>query len=141
MKIMFCHDGTDHSTVAMIRIVNYFKSQTPDMVLLCVSEDILDASQESDSISDEYTTELREVLRQAAEWVSGNGLEVDVIMANGEPRQMIMEAIEKKSPDLVVVARREKSLLESVFRKSVSAYLVKNAGCDLLILGPVKQKD
>ena len=141
MKIMFCHDGTDHATVAMIRIVNYFKSQTPEMVLLCVSADILDASQESDSISDEYTTELREVLRQAAEWVSGNGLEVDVMMANGEPRQMIMEAIEKKSPDLVVVARREKSLLESVFRKSVSAYLVKNAACDLLILGPVKQKD
>jgi nucleotide-binding universal stress UspA family protein len=141
MKIMFCHDGTDHATIAMIRIVNYFKSQKPEMVLLCISEDVLDASQESDAITDEYTSELSETLRQAAEWVSGNGLEVNVMMANGEPRQMIMEAIEKKSPDLVVIARREKSLLESVFRKSISAYLVKNAACDLLILGPVKQED
>jgi nucleotide-binding universal stress UspA family protein len=141
MKIMFCHDGTDHSNVAMIRVMNYFKPLKPDVVLLCVSEDILDASQESDAISDEYTSELSEVLRQAGEWLSGNGLEVDIMMANGEPRQMIMEAVEKKSPDLVVIARREKSLLESVFRKSISAYLVKNAGCDLLILGPVKQQD
>jgi nucleotide-binding universal stress UspA family protein len=141
MKIMFCHDGTDHANVAMTRIVNYFKSQKPEMVLLCISEDVLDASLEDDAITGEYTSELSETLRQSAEWVSGNGLEVNVMMAIGESRQMIMQAIEKKSPDLVVVARREKSSRESVFRRSISAYLVKNAACDLLILGPEKAQD
>jgi nucleotide-binding universal stress UspA family protein len=136
MKIMLCHDGTDHANQAMVRAVNYFKPLKPDVVLLCISEDILDASLEADTITEEYDAELREVLRQAAEWLTGNGLEVDVMMASGEPRQLIIEAIQKKSPDVVVIARREKSLLESVFRKSISAYLVKNAGCDLMILGP-----
>jgi nucleotide-binding universal stress UspA family protein len=138
MKIMFCHDGTDHANLAMVRAVNYFKPLKPDVVLLCISEDVLDASLEADAITDEYESELRKVLNQAGEWLSGNGLEVDVMMASGEPRQLIIEAIKKKSPDIVVVARREKSRLESVFRKSISAYLVKNAGCDLMILGPVK---
>jgi nucleotide-binding universal stress UspA family protein len=126
MKIMLCHDGTDHANQAMVRAVNYFKPLKPDVVLLCISEDILDASLEADTITEEYDAELREVLRQAAEWLTGNGLEVDVMMASGEPRQLIIEAIQKKSPDVVVIARREKSLLESVFRKSISAYLVKN---------------
>jgi nucleotide-binding universal stress UspA family protein len=138
MKIMFCHDGTDHANLAMVRAVNYFKPLKPDVVLLCISEDVLDASLEADAITDEYESELRKVLNQAGEWLSGNGLEVDVMMASGDPRQLIIEAIKKKSPDIVIVARREKSRLESVFRKSISAYLVKNAGCDLMILGPVK---
>jgi len=140
MKIMFCHDGSDHANQSMVRAVSYFKPLKPDIVLLCVSEDILDASLEADAITEEYTSELGEVVRQAAEWLTGNGLEVDVMMANGEPRQMIIEAIEKKLPDIVAIARREKSLMESVFRKSISAYLVKNAGCDLMILGPSSVK-
>lgn len=141
MKILLCHDGTDHANLAMVRAVNYLKPLKPDVVLLCISEDVLDASLEADAITEEYQSELRKVINQAAEWLSGNGLEVDVMMASGEARQMIIEAIEKKSPDIVVVARREKSLMESVFRKSVSAYLVKNAASDLLILGPQKAKE
>ena len=137
MKIMFCHDGTDRASLAMVRAGTYFKPLKPAVVLLCVSGDVLDASVEADAKTEEYQSELRKVLSQAAEWLSGNGLEVDVMMASGEPGQMIIKAIEKKSPDIVVIARREKSLLESVFRKSISAYLIRNAGCDLMILGPV----
>jgi nucleotide-binding universal stress UspA family protein len=69
--------------------------------------------------------------------VAGNGLEVHVILASGDPRRMIVEAVEKNSPDIVVIARKEKNKLESVFSKSVSAYLIKNAGCHLMVMGPV----
>ncbi|MFQ5480473.1 MAG: universal stress protein [Thermodesulfobacteriota bacterium] len=136
MKIMFCHDGTDSAEGALERVVNFFKGVKPEMILVSVAEDILDASLEDEKITREYENERSALLRKAAEWVSENGLDVDVLMATGEPRAMIMKAIEKKSPDIVVIARKEKSTMESVFQKSLSAYLVKNAGCHLFIMGP-----
>ncbi|MFQ5586707.1 MAG: universal stress protein [Thermodesulfobacteriota bacterium] len=133
MKIMYCHDGSERGQASLDKALDIFKCDRPDVILLCVAEDVLDASLVDDAISEEYESEQKAVMRKAAERVAGAGLEVDVIMATGEPRQMIMEAIAKQSPDIVIVARREKS---AIFHKSVSAYLVKNAGCHLFIMGP-----
>ncbi len=137
MKIMFCHDGSEKAQKALEKTVEYFKPLKPDMVLMCVAEDVLDASLMDETISDEYKKEHSEVTHGAAEWVAGNGLEVHVMMASGDPRHMIVEAVEKQSPDIVVVARKEKSSMAGVFSKSLSAYLVKNVGCHLLIMGPL----
>ncbi len=137
MKIMYCHDGTERAQRALEKTVEYFKALNPEIVLMCVAEDILDASPEDERITDEYKKEHSDVMHEAAEWVAGNGLEVHVILASGDPRRMIVEAVQKQSPDIVVVARREKSELTSVFSKSVSAYLVKHVGCHLLVMGPL----
>ena len=137
MKIMFCHDGAERTQKALEKTVEYFKPLKPDMVLMCVAEDVLDTSLEDERITDEYKKEHSDVMHEAAEWVVGNGLEVHVILASGDPRRMIVEAVEKQSPDIVVVARKEKSELAGVFSRSLSAYLVKHVGCHLLIMGPL----
>ena len=139
MKIMYCHDGTESAQASLEEAVNIFKAHKPDMILVTVVEDVLDASLEEEVIFEEYEAEKKAVLRKAAEWVTQQGLEVDVVVAEGEPRKMIIKTIERKSPDIVVVARKEKSALESVFQKSISAYLVKNAGCHLFIMGPCQK--
>ena len=135
MRIMYCHDGTEGAQQSLERAINIFKCDKPDVVLVCVAEDVLDASLEDEKITEEYQAEQGAIMRKAAEWVAGNGLEVDVLLATGDPRKMILEAIGKKSPDIVIIARKEKSAMEGVFRKSLSAYLVKNAGCHLFIMG------
>jgi nucleotide-binding universal stress UspA family protein len=136
MRIMYCHDGTEGAQQSLERAINIFKCDKPDVILVCVGEDVLDASMEDEAITDEYHAEQSATMRKAAEWVTGNGLEVDVLLASGDPRKMILEAIGKKSPDIVIIARKEKSAIEGVFRKSLSAYLVKNAACHLFIMGP-----
>ncbi len=137
MKVMFCYDGSERGERALKVAVDYFKVLKPEMILLTVAEPPLDASMENEEIYKEWQAERRAELRKEAEWVAEHGLEVDVILATGEPRAMILQAIEKKSPDVVVIERKEKSEKESVFQKSISAYLVKNVGCHLFIMGPV----
>jgi len=136
MQIMFLHDGSGRGQDALEMAVGYFKVLKPEITLVCVGDDVGDASMEVDAITQEYEQERKDIIRKAAEWVTDNGLEVHVIQAIGDPRKMILEAIKKKSPDIVVVARRSKNAIESVFRKSISAYLVKNASCHLFIMGP-----
>jgi len=136
MRIMYCHNGTESAQRSLESAVGFFKGVKPELILVCVTEDVLDASLEGEAITEEYQAEQSSIMRKAAEWVAAQGLEVSVLLATGDPRKMILEAINKKSPDIVVIARREKSAIEGVFRKSLSAYLVKNAGCHLFIMGP-----
>jgi len=136
MKVMFCHDGEERGQKALEVAVEFFKPHKADMILLCVNDDIADASMEVDSLTEEFQREHKAILDKSAQWVAEHGMDVDVIMATGDPREMVVAAIEKKKPDVVVVARKQKSAKESVFRKSLSAYLVKNAGCHLFIMGP-----
>jgi nucleotide-binding universal stress UspA family protein len=111
------------------KTVEYFKLLKPDIVLLCVTQDVLDVRLAGDRFTEEYEKEHGDIIHNAAEWVAANGLEVHVMLASGGSRQKIVEAIEKQLPDIVVVARKERSTFESVFFKSISDYLFYPLQC------------
>lgn len=136
MKVMICYDGSDVAHEALERAVEYFHAQKPEIILLTVTGEALDASMENEEIFEKLEEEQHKVLKEAAEWVASRGLDVDAVLAEGKPHQMIMDAIEKKAPDVVVVARQKKSKFMQAFLGSVSAYLVRHAPCHLMIMGP-----
>ncbi|MCX7180474.1 MAG: universal stress protein, partial [Proteobacteria bacterium] len=55
---------------------------------------------------EEWRKEKEEELRQATELVSKSGLDVDAILAVGDPRKMLVAAINKRTPDLLVITSR-----------------------------------
>lgn len=136
MKVMVCYDGSETAHAALERAVDYFKAKKPEIILLTVTGEALDASMENEEIFDKLEREQQDVLKKAADWVTSQGLDVDAMLAEGKPGPMIIEAIDKKSPDVVVVARQTKSRFMQAFLGSVSAYLVRHASCHLLIMGP-----
>lgn len=136
MKVMVCYDGSDKSHEGLEKAVSYFKALKPEIILLTVADDVLDASMESEDAFNELESERHDVLKKAAEWVAEQGLEVDAMLAEGKPGPMIMSAIDKKTPDIVVVARQTRSKFMQTFLGSVSAYLVRHAPCHLMIMGP-----
>lgn len=134
MKIMFCHDGSARAQKALKKTIDYFSSQKPEMVLLTVAEEPHDASMVSEENFEKWKSERHDELKKAAESVVREGLEVDAILAVGDPREMIIEAINKKSPDLVVVARRGKSEVGKMLLGSVSAYVIRHAERPVLVM-------
>jgi nucleotide-binding universal stress UspA family protein len=127
---MVAFDGSDASQNALEWVVGNMKSQNPDMILVTVSEGGNAPSSENEWLSEAEEHECHDALKKGASWVADQGLEVDAMLAVGDSRKMISEAIEKKNPDLVVVGRHG----DGGFHHSVSQYLVKNAGCNILIL-------
>ena len=77
MKVMVCYDGSDKSHEALEKAVNYFKALKPEIILLTVTDEVLDASMESEEIFKTLESEQHEVLKKAAEWVAAQGLDVD----------------------------------------------------------------
>ena len=76
-------------------------------------------------------------MKKAADWVVKQGFDVDVIMAIGDPRKMLVEAVKKKNPDLVVVASRppKGGVRFGNITVSVSDYLIHHVTeCPVLIM-------
>lgn len=134
MKILVCFDGSDRSQNALNKTLEFFKGQNPDIMILLVAEEPLDASVENEEVYEEWQKECHDLLNEAARDVTQLGLEVDAILATGDPRKMIMEAIENKAPDLVVLAKRGKGSVKDALLGSVSTYVVRQTKCPVLVV-------
>lgn len=134
MKIMFCHDGSERSHAALERSMEMFGPLKPEIILLTVVEEPLDATSHEEESFQSWRRSRGESLKTAANWVARHGLNVDAILAVGEPRRMIIEACENKNPDLLVVARRGAGLIGGMVIGSVSSYLMRHAECPVLVM-------
>jgi nucleotide-binding universal stress UspA family protein len=133
-KIMVCHDGSEPAQRALETTLELFKATKPDIILLTVVEPPLDISDGFEDTFQEWNKKRNEDLDNAAKGVAMKGFNVDAILAVGDPRKMIIEAAEQKKPEMVVLARRGRSVLEKMLLGSVSAYLVRHANFPVVIL-------
>ncbi|MDH4099206.1 MAG: universal stress protein [Nitrospirota bacterium] len=134
MKVLICHDGSDRAQTAMEKAIAILKPVNPEVVVLTVTEPPIDATSHDEEAYEEWEQARNADLKQACSWVAGQGLNPTCILATGDPRVMILNAIKKKSPDLVVVARRGGGIIPGMHLGSVSAYLVRHADCPILVM-------
>jgi len=136
MKIMVCHDGSQRSQSALEKTVELFRPQKPEIILVTVVEEPLDATSQDEASFESWRSSMGASLKEAADWVAGHGLDVEAILAVGDPRRMLLEATEQKNPDMLVVAGRSSGVLQGMVLGSVSAFLVRNAECPVLVMRP-----
>src|SRR3989304_8111806 len=98
MKIMVCHDGSKNAQEALDKTIEMFKPLKPEIILITVVEVPLDASIDSEEIFQKWREDRHVFLMKKAKEVTDSGLEVDAILAVGDPRRMIPRAQKKKSP-------------------------------------------
>ncbi len=134
MKIMFCHDTSEVAQKALDQALEYFSCQKPEVILVTVIEDPLDASLVNEEIYDRLTKEIREKQHKIAEEISSKGFEVDALIATGDPRSMIMEAVEKTSPDVVVIGKRGSGSVKEIVLGSVSAYVIRHLSVPVMVM-------
>lgn len=133
MKLMVCHDGSAASQEALEKTLDLFKHFKPEVMIITVVEPPLDATSEEEETFTKWKAKREEDLNEAAKWVAEHGCDADAILAVGDPRKMIVEAVEKKNPDLLVVAKRGAGVLGGMVLGSVSAYLIRHSPCPVLV--------
>lgn len=129
MKILVCHDGSELAQSTLEKVVVMFKWAKPEIIVATVAEEPADASSYDEASFEEWRTKREDELRKAANWVAGQGLDVDAILAVGDPRKMLLEAVAKKNPDLVVITCRAPGKTGIRFGNvavSVSDYLIRH---------------
>lgn len=133
MKIMICHDGSESAQKAFEKTLTLFKPVKPEIILLTVVDEPHDASIASDDIFKPWKEARQALLKDKVKEAASRGFNVDAMLAVGDPRQMIIEAAEKKNPDILVVGKRGAGGLTRMVLGSVSAFLIRHARCPVLI--------
>lgn len=137
MKILVCHDGSESAHSALEKCIALLGHQQPQMILVAVVEEALDASSHAETVFEERRAQMDAQLKKDAQWVTERGLDVSVLLAVGDPRKMLMVAIENKKPDLVVIASRPPrgGIRFGNVSVSVSDYLLRHIdNCPVLLM-------
>jgi nucleotide-binding universal stress UspA family protein len=133
-KIMVCYDGSDHAKDALNKTLEQFKESKPEIIIVTVVEPPLDATGMEEADFREWSAKRDEDLRTAAERVLDFNLDADAILAVGDPRKMIVETAEQKSPDLIVITRRGAGVLGKMALGNVSSYIISHVNKPVLVL-------
>jgi len=139
MKMLVCHDGSERSRSALEKSVALFKRERPEIILVTVVEEPADASSHGDAVFEELRAQREADLKRAAEWVTGQGLDVSVLLTVGvgDPRKMLVAAVGRKKPDLVVITSRppKGGVRFGRVAVSVSDYLISHIDdCPVLVM-------
>lgn len=137
MKMLMCHDGSEIAQSALEKSIAMFKCERPEVILVAVVEEPADASSYDEAAFEEWRTKREADLKQAADWVVEQGFDVDAIVAIGDPRKMLVEAVRKKKPDIVVIASRppEGGVRFGNITASVSDYVIHHiTDCPILVM-------
>lgn len=137
MKMLVCHDGSENAQSALEKSIAMLGSGKPQVILVTVAEEPADASSYDEAAFEAWRAEREASLREAADWVAQRGLDVEAVMAIGDPRRMLVEAVIKKKPDLVVIASRppQGGVRFGNITVSVSDYLIHHiTGCPVLVM-------
>jgi len=137
MRILVCHDGSEKAHAALEKSVALFGHFKPQMILVTVVEEPLDASSHVEESFEAWRATRETELRKAAESIAEHGLEVDAILAVGDPRKMLMEAINTRKPDILVITSRppKGGVRFGNVTVSVSDYLLHHVdACPVLVM-------
>ncbi|XP_058105761.1 universal stress protein A-like protein isoform X2 [Magnolia sinica] len=78
------------------------------------------------------------LLARALEACQGRMVEIETLILDGDPKDMICQAAEQHHVDLVVVGSRGLGKIKRAFLGSVSDYCAHHAKCPILIVKPPK---
>ena len=139
MKMLVCYDGSSIAQTALEKAIAMFGREKPEIILITVVEEPADASSYDEAAFEELRAKGEADLKEAADWVVKQGLDVNVIVAVGigDPRKMLVEAIRKKNPDVVVITSRppKGGVRFGRVAVSVSDYLIHHIDdCPVLVM-------
>lgn len=149
MQIMIAYDDSRNAKLALTQVISMFRKLEPIILLVSVVENPGDSTDANSALFDQEEAELKQGLNTAMEFCKKEGLIAQAILAEGDPRKMILAATKKHTPDLLVVARHSHQPDAGFIAKSltyfidevdymtfgkVSAFLARRAECPLLIL-------
>ncbi len=129
IKIMVCIDGSTAQLRGLKQVLKYYEDKNAEYVLVTVEPEAWTSGSGEEA---EHTADA--LLKRGAELVSQEGYEVETVRATGKPGTMILKAIENKSPNLVVVVKRDNYGRQSPFAESLTAFLAHHASCHVMVL-------
>jgi nucleotide-binding universal stress UspA family protein len=140
-RLLVATDGSKGAERAVVVAAGIAKAGGADLLIMTVSTDDLNGDEaryvESLHLDEGDALEAisRQILVRAVQYARESGAKsVETTLAVGDPAEKIIEAIQLKQIDMVVVGRRGRGRLEGLILGSVSQKLASLAPCVVTIV-------
>jgi nucleotide-binding universal stress UspA family protein len=132
-RILLCYDGSTEAKHALERVGEIAAAVPSQVAVVSVAEPIYDQPVYSGFADPGEEQSHRRLLEEAAEELRGRGVDATTDEQIGRPAAAILDAA-RDGADLVVVGSRHRGLIKRLLFGSVSAELVVEAPCDVLVV-------
>ncbi len=123
MNIMIAYDNSTNAKQALDKTLQMFAALKPNITLVGVVEDVLGSSGVNEERYLEFKHDFSEGLREAAQTLNELGISAEALLAEGDPRKMILQAVKNKQPDLLVIARHSEKVDSNIIGKTLDAWV------------------
>ena len=133
--IVVGYDETEPSKRALDRAVELAQAFSAKLIVTSVAPVLVSVGRGMGAIDpvDPPSEHLAE-LEHARAHLEGNGVDVELVPAVGEPADTIVELADERHADMIVVGTREPNVIERLLGQSVSQSVSRHAHCDVLIV-------
>ena len=132
-RILLCYDGSAEAKHALERVGEIASAVPSQVAVVSVAEPIYQEPRYAGFADPGEEQSHRRLLEEAAEELRGRGVDATTAEQVGQPAAAILDAA-RDGADLVVVGSRHRGLIKRLLFGSVSAELVVEAPCDVLVV-------
>ena len=132
-RILLCYDGSAEAKHALERVGEIASAVPSQVTVVSVAEPIYEQPVYAGFADPGEEQSHRRLLEEAAEELRGRGVDATTAEQVGQPAAAILDAA-RDGADLVVVGSRHRGLIKRLLFGSVSAELVVEAPCDVLVV-------
>lgn len=132
-RILLCYDGSAEARRALERVGEIASVVPSRVTVVSVAEPIYPNPPYTGYADPGEEQAHRRLLEEAAEDLRGQGVDTTTLESVGDPAAAILDAA-RGGADLVVVGSRHRRLIKRLLFGSVSAEVVVEAPCDVLVV-------
>lgn len=132
-RILLCYDGSAEAKHALDRVGEIASAVPSQVAVVSVAEPICKEPRYAGFVDPGEEQSHRRLLEEAAEELRGRGVDATTAKQVDQPAAAILDAA-RDGADLVVVGSRHRGLIKRLLFGSVSAELVVEAPCDVLVV-------
>ena len=132
-RILLCYDGSAEARRALERVGEIASVVPGRVTVVSVADPIYPSPPYTGYADPEEEQAHRRLLEEAAEDLRGRGVDATTVEQVGNAAAAILDAA-RNGADLVVVGSRHRGLIKRLLFGSVSAEVVVEAPCDVLVV-------
>lgn len=134
-KILYATDGSLHSEKALKEAVNLSKTCGTKLFVITVVDVNPEYATMAPNVIERAETEARELLEEVRKCASKEGIEVELIMHEGdEPWKFIVDEAKGRNIDMIVMGSHGRTGLSRLLMGSVTEKVIGHSPCMVLVV-------